>query len=76
MDSLTDDDVNFLAAYDEKISELTERRNAFLLDVTKQYFLITNKIKQSGLSEENKKSQIKEITDSFTEMMEQENQSH
>lgn len=76
LDSLTDDDVNFLAAYDEKISELTERRNAFLLDVTKQYFLITNKIKQSGLSEEDKKSQIKEITDSFTEMMEQENQSH
>ena len=76
LDSLTDDDVNFLSAYDEKINELTERRNTFLLDVTKQYFLITNKIKQSNLSDENKKSQIKEITDSFTEMMEQENQSH
>jgi HK97 family phage prohead protease len=76
LDSLTDDDVSFLAAYDEKISELTERRNSFLLDMMEQYFLITNKIKQSGLSDENKKSQIKEINDSFTEMMEQENQSH
>ena len=76
LDSLTDDDVNFLAAYDEKISELTERRNSFLLDMTEQYFLITNKIKQSGLSDEDKKSQIKEINDSFTEMMEQENESH